>query len=202
MIDFSLFRASTGEFLSTGIVRVVEELPLVNSGTLIILQKASYDSYLLNNTVYEYTEDQKLKKIAKPGFFYTWSNQSMEWIDNRPLEFVVDEKWSNLKMQRDEKLYEPLLTDYGVFDADARSQKNITDAIALMQTAEAQQPGQTIMFTLADNSVTTLTTQQMVNVGLALGQRTQQIYNTSRQLRAQLDAAQTVQEVEAITWPT
>jgi len=46
-----------------------------------------------------------------------------------------------------------------------------------------------------------LTTQQMIEVGVLLGTRTQGIYSTSRALREQLEYATTIQEVQSVVWP-
>lgn len=137
-----------------------------------------------------------------PNEYCYWNVPTAQWVDIRPLQALKDAKWDTIKIARAQANTAPLSTPYGTFDANIVSQKSITDAILLLQTLEQLGTPTTIDFTLTNNTTVTLTTQQMVNVGLLLGQRTQEVYATGRALRAQIDAATTVAEVEAITWPT
>lgn len=158
--------------------------------------------YVLNGALADYTPAQAAAKAAQPGYASVWSNITFSWEDLRSLAQQQLDQWELIKSSRNEALTAPLTTLYGVFDADIYSQKNITDAIAMLQTLAASGYPQTIEYTLFDNTVVTLSTAQMVEVGLTLGQRTQQIYATSRSLRVAIDAATTLSEIEAITWPT
>ena len=54
---------------------------------------------------------------------------------------------------------------------------------------------QTIEFTLTNNSVTTLSTGQMVEVGLLLGRKVQAAHGRARLLRSQIEAADTLTDV-------
>lgn len=113
--------------------------------------------------------------------------------------------WGRVKQARAVAIDSPLTTPFGVFDSDAKSRAFITDAVLLLQTlADAGTP-QTIDFTLADNSVVTLGLEQMVTVGLLLGQKVQAVYTHCRALRAAIEALTTVEAVEAydltVGWP-
>ena len=73
-----------------------------------------------------------------------------------------------------------------------------------MQTMAATlQPGEvpTIDFTLADNTVVTLTAGQLVEVALHMGAKVQAAHATGRALRDAIDAAATAAEVDALSWP-
>lgn len=202
-MNYAIYNPATGEILRSVDCPLEAASIQVRPGEAILEGEVVWgQQYVLDGMLTDYTPEQAATKAARPSYAGEWNNTTFSWSDPRDLSQIKTYCWNMLKRTRDQKLQAPLLTDYGVFDADTRSQKNITDAVQLLQVLEAQQPNQTIEFTLSDNTVVTLTTQQMTNVGLALGQRTQQIYNISRQLRTQLDLAQTAQEVEAITWPT
>lgn len=137
----------------------------------------------------------------KPASYYTWDWSTHTWIDPRTLQQVKDEKWEQIKHDRDAAIAAPLSTSYGVFDADANSRANIANAVLYLQTLEQQGTPGTVDWTLADNTTITLNYQEMSTVGLLLGQRTNSAYDTARALRAQIDAATTIAEVEAIHWP-
>lgn len=109
-------------------------------------------------------------------------------------------KWAEMKLAREAAITEPLTTPYGVFDADRLSQTNITNAILLLQNLAALGTPDTVDFTLANNSTVTLTTAQMVQVGVCLGAQSQAAYAMGVLKRAAIEAATTIAAVEAITW--
>lgn len=148
-----------------------------------------------------YVEDGQAVSIpTNPGPNYTFNYTTKQWEDLRTLQEVKDVQWEKVKASREAELTSPLLTPFGTFDATISAQKSITDAILLLQTLAAIGNPQNIDFTLADNTTVTLTTPEMVQVGLILGARTQELYSKARPLRAQIDAATTISEVEAIIW--
>lgn len=137
---------------------------------------------------------------TRPDPEYTFNYTTKEWEDLRPLSVVRDQQWAYIKSMREADNQVPLLTSHGTFDADTKSQKGITDAIMLLQTLQSLGTPTTIDFTLADNSTTTLTTAQMVEVGLALGARTQQLFAKARALRELINNASTKEDILAVTW--
>ena len=150
---------------------------------------------------YFLSSDGMIKPLpTKTSSKYSWDWQSESWTDQRSLSVAMQDKWNEIKEARNAALNTDLSTPYGVFDANANSQKAITDAVLMLQTMANMGNPITIDFTLADNSTVTLTTSQMIEVGLILGQRTQTVFATGRIKREAIDAATTVAEVEAITW--
>jgi hypothetical protein len=122
-------------------------------------------------------------------------------LDLRTLEQRKAERWEQIKLARTAAINAPLVTPYGTFDADPASRQNITDAILMVQTLDQLGEPSSIDFTLADNSVVTLTVSEMVDVGLRLGAQVQAAHATSRVLRGQLDAATTAEAVDSVHWP-
>lgn len=118
----------------------------------------------------------------------------------RTINQLKADKWNEMKAARDAALLAPLVTPFGTFDASVPAQKSITDAVLMLQTLASLGTPTDIDFTLADNTTVTLTTPQMVQVGLMLGQRTQQAYAQARALRAQIESATDAAAVAAITW--
>ena len=117
-----------------------------------------------------------------------------------PIQYARDRKWRQIKAAKEAEMSSPLTTPYGVFDCDAESEKRITGAIMLLQTLEGMGTPTTVDFVLADNSVVTLTTAQMVEVGLIMGARVQAAISKASNLRSAIEAAITVEEVEAVVW--
>jgi hypothetical protein len=119
------------------------------------------------------------------------------------LEQLKATKWAEIKAARRIAIHAPLVTPYGTFDADDEARNNIAQTAQLVQTqAQSLSPetNPTIEFTLADNSVATLTAAELVEVAVLLGQQVQAAYGRGRQVRAAINAATTAEEVEAVTW--
>jgi hypothetical protein len=137
---------------------------------------------------------------TKPSQYHAWNWGTFVWDDTRTLDQIKAAQWATIKAAREVDMTAPLTTPYGAFDATTEAQKSITDAVLMLQTLTAMGAPTSIDFTLADNSVVTLTTEQMVTVGLLLGQRTQQLYAQGRIKRDAINAATTAAEVEAVVW--
>lgn len=138
---------------------------------------------------------------VRPSPVHVFCWDSKMWVDPRSLSDVRATRWADVKLARYAAVTAPIVTEHGTFDASLVAQKSITDAILMLQTLEFLGTPQTIDFTLSDNTTATLTTAQMVQVGLALGAQTQAAYATARGLRAQIEAATTIAEAEVVVWP-
>lgn len=139
---------------------------------------------------------------AKPDPLYRWNPLLLVWDApvSASLADIKTTQWAEIKQSRESTINAPLATPYGTFDAHAKARASITDAVLLLQTLSAQGTPQTLDWTLADNTVVTLTTAQMVAVGVLLGQQVQAAYAQARSLRLQIDTATTEQEVALVVW--
>jgi hypothetical protein len=171
----------------------------VQAGEVLLAGQVIWgQQYVLNGVLTDYTPQQAAAKADRPSHPCEWSNTTFAWVDSRELAQVKQDRWSEIKTQRETLITARLSTPYGIFDADAASRTNITDAVLLVQTLEAKNEPSSIDWTLADDTVITLTAAQMVEVGLLLGQRTQTVFTTARGRRAQITAATTPAEVLAV----
>ncbi len=159
-----------------------------------------YSLYVLNNEVFAYSADEYDRKRQRPPYSASWSNTEMCWIDGRTVEQARFDKWDEIKRERAVRETSPITVANRTFDATTDSQAKIAGAVQLAQLALMAGEPFSIDWTLADNSVATLTSQELIAIGVALGTRTSAIYSTARTLRAQIDAATTAAEVEAIVW--
>jgi len=132
----------------------------------------------------------------KPSANHAFNYTSKQWEDPRTLQDIKTEKWINIKANRDSHEYGGFTWDGSVFDSDALSQQRIAGAVQLAQ----MNPAFTTVWTLADNTTRLLSAQDMFGVGLALGAHVSGVFSHGMALRAQIDAATTAQEVEAINW--
>lgn len=106
-----------------------------------------------------------------------------------------------IKRDRDLAEFGLLVWDGSTFNADPQSQARIQGAALL--AAQAVQRGEQLRreWTLADNSVRSLDAEELLALGRALGEQVDSAHATARALRAAIDTAQTVGEVDAVAWP-
>lgn len=122
-------------------------------------------------------------------------------LDLRTLAERKVDKWAELKSARDAQEFGFFVWDGSTFDANRESQSRVQGAAQLATLAQlAGQLLFSVDWTLADNSVRTLTGAQMLEVGQAMGTHIMTTHAIGRALRDTLMAATTIAEVEAITW--
>lgn len=191
MIDYTVFDRATGEVLFAGTSEVPGHLSTAQLG---VLEGVQYEGGWLDGEIHHELPPQ-------PSQHHVWDWQTKAWADPRTLADLQAAKWAEIKAARDAAERMPLVTPIGTFDADPKGRTNLTDTILLLQSLAAIGQPANIDFTLADNTVVTLSLAQMVQVGIALGLQVQGAYNTGRQLRGLIEAATTAQQLEAIVWP-
>lgn len=144
--------------------------------------------------------DQHHDIPEQPEPYCVWDWKTKTWVDRRTFDALKVDAWERIKSSRTAALSEPLITPFGVFDADAAGQESITRGVLLANNLAALGYPAAINFTLHDNTVKVLSGSAMVQVGLLLGLRVQQIRNIGTALREQINAATTAQALDAITW--
>lgn len=115
-----------------------------------------------------------------------------------PLEDVQAAKIAELKTVRDNKEVEPIRTDKGLFDYDDKSRDRL--AIARQALTDAGGEG-TIMWTTADNQRVAMGVADFANINGAAALRSNSLHVLYNELKEQVNACETVEEVEAIHWP-
>lgn len=112
------------------------------------------------------------------------------------LEMLKALRWAQMKQMRDFAAAQPIDVGGQRFDADAKSVDNIRGAIQGMEISGAT----SIAWTLFDNTVATLTLEQLRAVGVAILSRVDACYQRARDLRAQIETATTAEAVAAVVW--
>ncbi|QFZ84632.1 DUF4376 domain-containing protein [Variovorax paradoxus] len=117
------------------------------------------------------------------------------------LEAARERRWAEIKQERDKKEASGFPYLGAVFDSDPRSVQRIVGAVLAAQAAVAAGETFEIEWTVADNSVLPLDASDVMGMPVALAMYADQLHTISRGLRADIEAAATVEEVEAVTWP-
>ena len=150
--------------------------------------------------------------IHKDGFLYSGdmtegareaTTEEIEEYFNpsKTLEELKDSAWQRFKTQRDtlEQSGVPYLNK--VIDSDPVSVQRIAIAVQAAQAAISAGVEFTLDWTCADNTVLTMTAEQVVGMSVALAQYSDSLHQTARGLRERIEKAETVEELAAIVWP-
>lgn len=156
--------------------------------------------YYLDGHFQEYRIEQVMAKRNRPNENSFWVPQLSVWVDPRTVEEIAEGVWEAIKKQRELTERSGFKWDGSTFDSDLISQQRIQGAAQLATVALINNQPFSINWTLADNSVRTLNADEMIAVGMALGAHINACHQKSRRLKEMIDAATTIEEVEAITW--
>lgn len=113
-----------------------------------------------------------------------------------PIENIRARKIVELKRQRDSKEVEPV--EYGgyLYDYDSQARDRIAAAIIAL---DVQGDGAKISWTTADNEDAVVTAQDLRMIIAAVAARSNKLHTAYRAAKAQVEAASTAEEVEAVT---
>lgn len=136
-----------------------------------------------------------------PGWVVRWQGGAWVQHDARTLAEVREQRWAQIKAEREAREFGGMVWDGSPFDTDETSQRRIQGAVQMAVIAQAAQQPFSIGWTLADDTVRTLDGAQMIAVGMALAQHVGSLHETGRLLRQQIDGAATVADVMAVSWP-
>lgn len=131
------------------------------------------------------------------GAAWDWSDDAADWVLLPTLDGLRARRWAALREQRNNLEVSPLQVDGMLFDVDERAVARI--GLALKE-AELT-PGWSEPWTLADDSISTITAPVLMRVLLALAARSRRLHRAGRALRQQLAEATTAADIEAVTWP-
>lgn len=132
---------------------------------------------------------------------WAWNAEAEAWEPAATMLALRDARWSQIKAQRDAVEFGGYTWDGSTFDSDRESQARIMGAVQMAVLAAAAGQPFAIAWTLADNTVRTLSGADMVAVGLALGQHVATAHAVGRAMREQIEAAQSAEDLATINWP-
>ena len=138
------------------------------------------------------------KTMPAEGYMTEAEWEALHPAPEPPLEDVKTAKIEELKGIRDMHEVEPIATDKGIFDYDDKSRDRLQ--IARQALADAGGTG-SIVWTTADNQRVPLGIADFAAINGAAAQRSNHLHVTYNELKSQVQAATTADEVRAIVWP-
>lgn len=189
MAAYTIYYTSTGEVLSTKDVPDEYHL-LLNTpeGCSAISGRIEANHYVVDG--------EPVAMPPQPSLAHVFDYTLKDWVDPRSLEELKSQKWAEIKAARENSEWGGFTWDGSGFDSDPSSQMKIMGAAQMT----AINPALSLEWTLADNSVRTLDTTQMQNVGLALGAHISACHARARDLRALIDSAADAETVALVEW--
>ena len=145
------------------------------------------------------------ENMKKP--FKIWKEKDTEiiatWIDDYcepTLNELKEAKRAEINQARDEAEQGGFEYMGKVFDSDIVSCIRIQGAAQSMQAAIMAEEVPTITWTAKDNSTVELTAQELLGLSVSLAEWSNTCHQKAAALKAQIDAAETAEELENITW--
>lgn len=128
-------------------------------------------------------------------------SDTLLWEDTTTLSDHKDAQWELIRSERDAREASGFFYAGKMLDSDPRSVQRINTAVQAAQAAVAANQPFTLLWTCQDNSTLWFDAAGMMGMPAALAVYANTLHETARDLRAQIDAATTISEIEAITWP-
>jgi hypothetical protein len=129
-------------------------------------------------------------------------------IDN-PTEFeqLRTEMLTRLTRMRDDHLVGGCDTPFGRMDTDMVSRQNVSGAVSMASIAKATEAPFSIKWRMQTNTYTVLDADMMIGAGVLVGMYISAVYEAVFAVKDTIDAAETVEELQAIdldtiVWPS
>jgi hypothetical protein len=115
------------------------------------------------------------------------------------LETARGRTWARIKQARTTAELGDFEFNGGLYQAD---KERIIGATTLAILAQSVGADYNEVWTLSDNSTVEFNAAQVISLGIALGKHVSSVFAIGRELRQAITEAQTIEELDAITWPT
>lgn len=134
----------------------------------------------------------------KPYPDYLWYPLTLSWgpPPYPPLDELKASKWAEIKQASTDCELSSFIWNGSVFDSNGTSQQRIYSAaqIAILD------PNYTVDWTLTNNTIRTLSAEDVKNLAIALNIHINDCHQKAQQLRTQINSATTVKQLKDIVW--
>jgi hypothetical protein len=187
---YLLYKVDTGEVLQFTTDPTPEDTNNSNIGLFEYYLNSTEipDGYISNNTFHILP--------PRPNKFYNFNYNTKQWEDSRSLLELKASKWAEIKKYRDEEEFSTFIWNGIVLDGDSESQQRIIGT-ALSAVLD---PTIQVEWTLADNTVQTLTSQNIIDIGKALSTKITSLHAYTRGIREQIQSAIDTTSLDSIVW--
>ena len=182
-----VFMKDSGRITSVGTTCFPELLETPEQGVLTHITADIENDYVHQGEIRH--------KGDRPSEAHVFDYSTKTWVDPRTLDEHKTAQWALIKAARNEAEFGGFTWDGSVFDSDQVSQARIQGAVLLASSS----PDFVVDWTLADNTVRSLTADDLSAISQALGEHVSLQHSRARNARALLDQATTLSEVQAVS---
>lgn len=136
---------------------------------------------------------------APPSPHHCFNYTTKQWEDQRTLSDFKFTKETEIKRIRDAQEFAPFTYSGMTFDGDLDAQRRLSVLVSAAKSAIAAGYSFTKDFTLADNTVVQLTAEDFIGIEMAKLWQVDVAFQEYRLKKAAIEAAATLEELEAIT---
>lgn len=126
---------------------------------------------------------------------YPWNQLWEQYTDVMPFEYAKDAKITEAKAIRDTSEVAPIEYNGNIYDFDAKSRDRLDIALKALT---AQGDCATLEWTMADNTTAVITASDIMAVFVTSAVRSNELHEQYRLAKEQINAAQTVEELDGI----
>lgn len=149
---------------------------------------------------HDFTAGTPVDMPERVSAYHTFDYNTKQWVDRRTLQDFKGTKWADVKQSRSAAEFGTFTYNNMVFDGDLDAQRRLASYVSVSKSALSVGQPFSAEFILANNTVVTLTAQDFVGIELAKVQAVAVAFAHATNLRAQIESATTIEEVEAIVW--
>lgn len=178
----------------------------LTTGEITGIKSLTPDSIPLNvPSDHAYVETPEMVSVAEYQIIDTGLVSPSGWVEDistvlvdidPPIADAKQMQWNTIRMHRDQAEFSNMTFQDNIYQTDTVSQARINGAV----TASLMDANITMQWTLLDNSTVTLNATNIQALGANLVSHVDQLHTYARTLRAAIDAANTVAEVQAVIW--
>lgn len=197
-MSYVAYLPATGEICMWGGGDLPDSLP--QDWVALEGEGSAQTHYVDAGALVAYTPEQAAAKALAPDFPAAWSNETFAWVDQRTFAQAQADKWAEIKAARDAEINGGVVWDGSRFDSDETSRGFITSAFVLAGNPTIAAAAFPKLWKLSDNTTRMLSATDVVDVGMALNTLVQGCMNQGDALLTQINAAQTLAQIDVISW--
>jgi hypothetical protein len=118
------------------------------------------------------------------------------------LDSAKDRKWAEIKQARNEAEWAGAMTPKGKMDTTPDSQRKLGGYVQMALIAKLNGQPFNATWTMLDNTNQAHTADELIMAGVYVGTHVANMHECSQAIRMAIYAATTIEEVEAIQWPS
>ena len=167
-----------------------------SNATELALQGKNYVRHSIDGSLDDYyvASGEVREKGAQPSEGHVFNYATGAW--DLDIALAQSKKWVAIKAARQAQEHGSFNWNGHSFQCDEISQMRMQAAVQAAIIDDAI----SMVWTLADNTTQTFNATELRQIGKALSDHVKECHDRGRMLRAQIDAATTQEELEAIVW--